>query len=339
MTGQIFADHAPDYLEAGLVVFPTGGDDGKLPLVKNWQKFGRRAGFELIKRFPDANIGVRDGGNGITRIDIDDTALINDAILRFGDTPIKVSTPSGGLHLWYRSSGERRILRLEGVGIDVLGNGGYGVAPPSINPQKGSYRFLEGHTRLITELPPIAPGALPLTSAAGAATDDEEIGEHGSRNNRLFGYARSIVADCPNVNDLIMRVQMENQTLKSPLSDSEVQKISNSVWGYREADRVLLPGGDAAAIIRTPESVLLGGNSDAGWVLVLLRQAHGAKRGQPFPLSNRMAESLGWDIRRFRKAKNFLVELGMLELVQKSCSRTRQPPIYRLRGYVQNCTP
>ena len=235
MTGHIFADHAPDYLEAGLVVFPTGGEDGKRPLVENWPKFGRRAGFELIKRFPDANIGVRDGGNGITRIDIDDCTLVSDAIRRFGDTPIMVSTPSGGQHLWYRSSGERRILRLEGVGIDVLGNGGYGVAPPSVNPQKGSYRFLKGHPGLITELPPIAPGALPVTGAAGAAAGNAEIGECGSRNISLFSYARSMVADCPTIDDLIERVQSENQTFKSPLSNSEVQKISNSVWGSGSA--------------------------------------------------------------------------------------------------------
>jgi len=185
----------------------------------------------------------------------------------------------------------------------------------------------------------IAPGALPLTGAAGAATGNAENGECGSRNISLFGYARSIVADCSTVADLTMRVQMENQTLKSPLSDPEIQKISNSVWGYREADRVLLPGGDAAAIIRTPEFDLLGGNADAGWLLVRLKQAHGAKGGEPFFLSNRMAKSLGWDLRRFRKAKNLLVELELLELVKKSSSREQRPPIYRLRGYVQNCTP
>ncbi len=68
-------------------------------------------------------------------------------------------------------------------------------------------------------------------------------------------------------------------------------------------------------------------------------QAHGAKGGQPFFLSNRMAESLGWDIRRFRKARDLLVGFGILEFVRQASSRDRLPPIYRLRGYVQNCTP
>ena len=61
----------------------------------------------------------------------------------------------------------------------MLGNGGYGVAPPSINPQKGSYRFLKGHPGLITELPTIAPGALPAPDKAGAAAGNAEIGECG----------------------------------------------------------------------------------------------------------------------------------------------------------------
>ncbi len=102
---------------------------------------------------------------------------------------------------------------------------------------------------------------------------------------------------------------------------------------------MLLPGGHAAAIIKTPEFDLLGGNADAGWLLVRLKQAHGAKGGQPFFLSNRMAQSLGWDIRRFRKARDLLVGLGMLEFVRQASSQDRLPPIYRLGGYVQNCTP
>ena len=82
---------ALDYAACGLRVIPTGGDDGKRPLVK-WRGFQRGQSIhtvtKLVQRFPTANIGVLDGHKGgISRIDIDDPALVDGAIRRFGDTP------------------------------------------------------------------------------------------------------------------------------------------------------------------------------------------------------------------------------------------------------------
>ena len=80
------------YAARSLRVFPTGGTDGKKPLIRNWPRVGLRAVPELASKFPAANIGVLDGHKGgVTRIDIDDPALADDAIRRFGDSPIKVA--------------------------------------------------------------------------------------------------------------------------------------------------------------------------------------------------------------------------------------------------------
>ena len=104
MTVPIFQTYAPEYAAAGLTVLPTGKKDGKVPLVPHWPRFGPRSHVRFLDKFANANIAIVDGKE-VTRVDIDDPDLIDSAIKRFGETPIKVSTPSGGLHLWYRANG------------------------------------------------------------------------------------------------------------------------------------------------------------------------------------------------------------------------------------------
>src|SRR2546425_678030 len=104
-----FTAAAPSLAAAGLTVLPLGGDDGKVPLIK-WANWKRHPGLAfiraLIKEHPDANIGVVCGLSGVTVVDIDDLDLMPLMIERFGDTPLRTNTPSGGVHLWYRNSGE-----------------------------------------------------------------------------------------------------------------------------------------------------------------------------------------------------------------------------------------
>ena len=169
----IFADNVPLYVERGFRVIPTGKKDGKKPLIGNWQNVGKKAATELAKQFPDANIAVIDGDK-VTRIDVDDPELMDGAIQRFGNTPVKVQTPSGGYHLWYAANGERRKVRIDGLKIDVLGKGGYGVAPPSVCPGKGEYRFIEGSLEDTERLPVIRIGSLPMAESYQDELTEEE---------------------------------------------------------------------------------------------------------------------------------------------------------------------
>jgi len=206
----IFGAAAKDYAALGLRVVPTGGEDGKRPLIRNWQSVGPRAVDELAGRYPWANIGLIDGDRGgITRVDIDDPALEDSAIERFGDTPVRVGTPSGGDHFYYRANGERRIIGLEGQKIDILGRGGLGIAPPSIHPTKGPYFFKKGGLVDFERLPTIRPGSLPSdaylpgksrgsptnNSARHSIGNDERI-PHGRRGTWLFRRALQLVGRC-----------------------------------------------------------------------------------------------------------------------------------------------
>ena len=113
-----FATAELELHDHGLAPIPLGGDPKidddaqrkrRKPLVRSKglkHRHRRETISKWIDRFPAANVGILPGLSGITVVDIDDTRLIASMILRFGDTPLKTETPSGGVHLWYQSNGE-----------------------------------------------------------------------------------------------------------------------------------------------------------------------------------------------------------------------------------------
>ena len=143
-----FGFAAATYAEAGIATFPLGGEDGKRPLVRNARHFGINASLEIAQKFPTANVGFWCGPrNGTTVVDIDtqDEAEVQWAQEKFGASPVIVRTGGDKFHIYYRHNGERRRIRpFFGHEIDLLGEGGYCVAPPSIRPGGGAYRFIKG---------------------------------------------------------------------------------------------------------------------------------------------------------------------------------------------------
>ena len=136
-----FAVAAHELREYFLCPIPLGGDDGKKPLVK-WRNQKNRPGVaytdDLIRDHPHANAGILCRPSKVTVIDIDDPGVasepqrLKEYKQRFGDTPLIIRTPSGGVHLYYRSTGERNAnLRSHGLPVDVKGIGGMVVCPSS----------------------------------------------------------------------------------------------------------------------------------------------------------------------------------------------------------------
>jgi hypothetical protein len=91
---------------------------------------------EWWEKWPSANIGIATGEvSNLFVIDVDNKAgkngfeSIKEARLPMGDTPI-VATPNYGQHYWYQYlKGGEFSCSLSGV--DIKGDGGYVVAPPS----------------------------------------------------------------------------------------------------------------------------------------------------------------------------------------------------------------
>lgn len=115
---------------------------------------------EWWRIFPSANIGLATGEKSrfvVLDIDIKSNgpASLNELEMKYGSLPetLTVKTGSGGKHYYFRqpqvSIGCRGGLF---PGIDVRGNGGYVVAPPSLHAAGDHYEF-EGNVDDIAELP------------------------------------------------------------------------------------------------------------------------------------------------------------------------------------------
>ena len=134
----------------GWRVFPANPENKK-PLISEWQK--RASNNEIIinrlfSPFPDAMVAVPTGPiNGITVLDFDIRDYYN-GIHNFIVEGYKIPTtagahtPSGGFHLYFNSGNEvlpNSVSKLA-IGVDVRGDGGYVIAPPS-QSVKGAYKW------------------------------------------------------------------------------------------------------------------------------------------------------------------------------------------------------
>jgi hypothetical protein len=110
----------------------------------------------------DYNIGVATGpASGVWVLDLDGSdgiAALAQLEAEHGTLPLTVSqrTGGGGRQLFFRWNGieVRNRTRIGGMSIDVRGNGGYAVVPPSIHPSGNSYEWeRDPETTPIAEAP------------------------------------------------------------------------------------------------------------------------------------------------------------------------------------------
>ena len=153
--------HALKYAAFGWRVHPCRKD--KRPILSAWQKQATTDPDQIRQwwsEYPDASIGCACGpGSGVWVLDLDlpdgpDTI----EYLAKGKEPLphdmKQQTGSGGLQLFFHYNGTeiRNSSRKVGPGIDVRGDGGYIILPPSPHPSGGIYKWLK-KTRKIPSAP------------------------------------------------------------------------------------------------------------------------------------------------------------------------------------------
>lgn len=171
-------DAALAYAARGWPVFPcsSGGSTAKRPLTENGLH-DASTDPDVIRawwrRWPEAMIGLPTGARlGAFVVDLDPkddatceallAALEDHVGVALGD-PVTAVTQSGGWHLYFRwpAFGEGEEIRnrsklVPKVSIDVRGEGGYVIAPPSVLEGERRYVWLgrEDGQRGLTDAPP-----------------------------------------------------------------------------------------------------------------------------------------------------------------------------------------
>lgn len=336
----IFASAVRGYADAGIATFPVGGDDGKKPMVKRPQQFGIRGSLEIAPKFPNENVGFWCGPRSkLTVVDIDSPkeSELDWALATFGASPIIVRTGSGKHHVWYRHNGERRKIRpVSGHDMDLLGEGGLCVAPPSIRPGGGPYEFLRGSLADVGNLPTMRRTALEAMNtppARGSSTSSAVVGE-GYRNKTLFDRARAIAPHASSSDALLDQLRRLNiETNSPPLPDAEVTRTAAAVWQYKMQNRLFLPGTQHIVLATaTVDPLFALGESDAALLLLRLCKAHDGQRDR-FAASPRAMERgrvIGtWSTRRYKSALDVLCKMHLLERLSRGSRGSGNPARYR----------
>lgn len=344
----VYGEWQPIYAEAGLVAFPVDTEDKK-PAIGNWQIAGPKASATWASRPGLANrlgLGLGCGKrNRLTVLDIDepDENLLADAFAQFGASPVVIRTASGKFHAWYRHNGEARKIRgvIAGRSVDLLGAGGYAIAPPS-QTAKGAYEFIQGGLADIGNLPVLANlpdglgGSISPKIFADSANSEAATVPVGTRNDYLFKLclreARS-VADGDALRLFALNVNQSGDW--EPLPVDEVLRTATSAWekqasgqnwvgsGARlvqpvtEFDRVFFP------VDGKPNPVA----SDAYYLLSILRRSHFGR--DSFVCANAIHVRLGWTLVRLKRARQFLERSGCLVVHRPASAKDRAPTLYR----------
>lgn len=156
--GESLKEWALYYAERGLAVFPLEAR-GKRPVTKSGFKaatMDREQINEWWSHYPDSNIGIATGrpSGGIVVIDLDEDEekdkhgyeILKGWQQAHGELPETWTsiTGRGGYHFFFKDSAHNQCKGGLYDGVDIRGDGGYIVAPPSIHPNGRRYEWEVG---------------------------------------------------------------------------------------------------------------------------------------------------------------------------------------------------
>lgn len=250
------------YLARGWSVLPVRHAE-KRPAVL-WQEFQHRlAGEEEVdawfRRWPDAGVGIVTGRiSGLVVIDVDPRhggeGSLADLVGARGPLPptLEARTGGGGRHLYFAHPGTQLRNRV-GIadGIDLRGDGGMIIAPPSIHPSGRAYTWTEGRSPGDVAVAPLPDWLLRLLRRQGRRpghTLDYWRGlakqgvAEGERNNTIASFAGHLLwhGVDPDVAEELL-LAWNRACCRPPLSDDEVARTVASIARLHEREE---SGGD-----------------------------------------------------------------------------------------------
>lgn len=267
---------------------------GKHPIAQ-LAKFGSRSASNNVATvgdwwgvMPKANVGIATGKeSGLVVLDVDPrhggSESIKWLIEEHGDftQTLAVKTGSGGLHYYYRHPGFD-VSNSAGAlseGIDVRGEGGYVVAPPSNHASGGSYGWaFDDSERGVAAMPGwIASkgnNEMPVV-----ATRIPDMIAHGTQHHALVSLAGTMRRRGMGAEEIYAALTVTNRTrCERPGPEANIRRIAESVCQYEpeeiigavtDIEKMLSAEGEplvvsladsiAEALERTREAKALGG--------------------------------------------------------------------------------
>ncbi len=156
-------------------------------------------------------------------------------------------TGSGGQQLFYRCDREIRNSTCSELGVDIRGDGGYVVLPPSLHPNGERYEWLCSPDDMdVAEADVNVYALIDYVARNGrAGTTSESTGKFrlpdkvksGERNDTLFKYAAHLRAIGRSDEEMLNSVMGANFTRCDPPLDSrDVERIVRSAARYQQGD-------------------------------------------------------------------------------------------------------
>jgi putative DNA primase/helicase len=208
------------YLQMGWAVFPV--NQYKVPMIRNGCR-GASNHPDVVRQwweaYPDANVAIATGRrSGLVVIDVDIKngkdglaslhAAYGDCLDIHHDQQLTAKTPSGGFHLYYQWDESIPVTVAVDVlpGIDIRGEGGYVLAPPSGYRIKDAWKKYQWYDSQ-QPIPKVGGwvadllqkyfdttqfGSEPSSSPRNASLDVRQIligVREGKRDDQIFRYA------------------------------------------------------------------------------------------------------------------------------------------------------
>lgn len=280
---------------------PGGKQAGKHPMRRQWTQGAALTTADVhsiwAEESPYANVGIRTGVmSGFWVLDVDPEAGGMESLARLVEhtgplDTFTVGTGGDGLHFWWAcpdfpvtNASNREIKRLFGPGLDIRGDGGQVVAPPS-RSGKGSYR-------VVREAPINQPPARLLALLAGGIQPPAEQSTHvvedlpfaadldETERARVENYARKVIkAEADIYRQAVPGTG--NETLFT--SACSMLEIAQSPWNLVTAQEVY-QALDAARIMRNATHPYRGGQDELEFAKTWASaQSRVVGQGRPLP--------------------------------------------------------
>lgn len=259
MAENTFYEAAITYINQGFAVFPLAVK-GKNPLTAHGFKDASKDPAVVKgwwQKWPHANIGIATGqvSGGLCVIDMDideNKGLDGWKCLRDWQDKHGIIAPSwlcntgrGGKHYYFIS--DEPVANRVGVipGVDIRGDGGYVVAPPSIHPNGTPYTWDAKLDPAITELHQIDDNIRFLLHKGYDNPTMKYVAParipEGERNHTLFKLACSLQSKGLSDQAIYAAVMSENEAkCNPPLTDKEITAIVKSVQKYEKGKAIYI---------------------------------------------------------------------------------------------------